>query len=95
MREFLTQHEQEVVTMLNSLFDEQAQRKQYDIAMRAEERAEGEKIGRNKERDENIKNTVIALKKSLPTLESVIETIMEIFKLDRQTAATKVTAYWN
>ena len=42
-----------------------------------------------------IKNTVIALKKSLPTLESVIETIMEIFKLDRQTAATKVTAYWN
>ncbi len=95
LREFLTQHEQEVVTMLNSLFDEQAQRKQYDIAMRAEERAEGEKSGRNKERDENIKNTVIALKKSLPTLESVIETIMEIFKLDRQTAATKVTAYWN
>ena len=46
MREFLLQHEQEVVTMLSSLFDEQAQRKQYDAALRAEERSEGRLEGR-------------------------------------------------
>ena len=103
LREFLKQHEQEVVTMLSSLFDEQAQRKQYDIAMReevlaegrAEGRAEGEKTGRSKERDEIMKNTIISLKKSFPTLDAVVEMVMDIFKLDRQTATAKVSAYWN
>ena len=46
LREFLEQHKQEVVTMLNSLFDEQAQREQYDIALKAEIRAEGEEQGK-------------------------------------------------
>ena len=45
LREFLEQHKQEVVTMLSSLFDEQAQREQYDIAVKAEGKAEGERIG--------------------------------------------------
>lgn len=45
LREFLEQHTQEVVTMLSSLFDEQAQREQYDIAVKAESKAEGEELG--------------------------------------------------
>lgn len=87
LSEFLTQHEQKITTILYNSFDEQVQREQYEVAVRAEERAE--------EREENIKNTVITLKESFPTLESVVETVMKIFKPDRQTAAAKVTAYWN
>ena len=41
LREFFEQHRQEVVTMLSTLFDEQAQREQYDIAVKEESKAEG------------------------------------------------------
>ena len=41
LTEFLDQHKQEVTTMLSELFDEQAQREQYDIAVKKEFRAEG------------------------------------------------------
>ena len=41
LREFFEQHRQEVTTMLSSLFDEQAQREQYDIAVKEESKAEG------------------------------------------------------
>ena len=45
LREFFEQHRQEVVTMLSTLFDEQAQREQYDIAVKEESRAEGIDLG--------------------------------------------------
>ena len=41
LTEFLDQHKQEVTTMLSELFDEQAQREQYDKAIRKESEERG------------------------------------------------------
>ena len=41
LTEFLDQHKQEVTTMLSELFDEQAQREQYDKALRKESEERG------------------------------------------------------
>ena len=41
LTEFLGIHKQEVTTMLSELFDEQAQRNQYDIAIKRESRTQG------------------------------------------------------
>ena len=61
LRDFLEQHRQEVVTMLSSLFDEQAQREQYDIAVKAESKAEGEELGRLKTLAGLVKDGLLSL----------------------------------
>ena len=61
LRDFLEQHRQEVVTMLSSLFDELAQREQYDIAVKAESKAEGEELGRLKTLAGLVKDGLLSL----------------------------------
>ena len=65
LTEFLGIHKQEVTTMLSELFDEQAQREQYEIALKNEIMAEG----MAKEKEQNIKSLVCTLK---PVLKRIV-----------------------
>ena len=47
--------------MLSSLFDELAQREQYDIAVKAESKAEGEELGRLKTLAGLVKDGLLSL----------------------------------
>lgn len=62
---FLTEHRQEVVTMLMTLFDEQAQREEYDESLkkksREEGREEGIEIGETKTLIELVKEGLLSL----------------------------------
>ncbi len=64
---FLGKHKGEVVNMMAELFDEQAQREQYDVAVRQESKSEGIAIG---------KSEGIAIGKS----EGIIETLIGLVK---------------
>lgn len=99
LTEFLNHYQQEVVTMMSELFDEEALREQYDIALaeqvRAEGKAEGRAEGKAEERNTNIKNSIAALKPVLNSFEAVAKVIMQSFNLTESEATEKVTAYWN
>ena len=55
--------------MLSELFDEQAQREQYEIALKNEIMAEGMAKGMAKEKEQNIKSLVCTLK---PVLKRIV-----------------------
>ena len=77
--------------MLSELFDEQAQREQYEIALKNEIMAEG----MAKEKEQNIKSLVCTLKPVLKSIEAVIDAVAKTFGLPESEAAKKVNTYWS
>lgn len=82
LKEFLEKHRQEVITMLSSLFDEEAQRKQYDIAVKEEAKAEGRAEGEAK----GILKTLIGLVKDkiLTLPEAATRANMTVEEFEKQ-----------
>lgn len=77
--------------MLSELFDEQAQREQYEIALKNEIMAEG----MAKEKEQNIKSLVCTLKPVLKSIEAVIDAVAKTFGLPEAEAAKKINTYWS
>ena len=81
---FLSIYKREVVTMMSELFDEQAQREQYEIARRAEDRAEG--------RVEGMLKTLVGLvKKGVITIvQAADEASMSVSEFEALTGLRRV-----
>ena len=77
LTEFLYQHKQEVFTRMSELFDEEAQRKQYDIAIKEQFKAEGRAEGEAKGRAEG----EAKLLKKLIKLGNSIKQLSEMFEM--------------
>ncbi|MBR2175589.1 MAG: Rpn family recombination-promoting nuclease/putative transposase [Clostridia bacterium] len=78
LTDFLNQHKQEVVTMLSDLFDEQAQREQYDIAVKKESEAIGEARGRAEGRTEGEARGKAELLKKLIELGNSVKQLSDM-----------------
>ena len=77
--------------MLSELFDEQAQREQYEIALKNEIMAEG----MAKEKEQNIKSLVCTLKPVLKSIEAVIDAVAKTFGLPEEKKKKKINTYWS
>ncbi len=74
LTEFLGIHKQEVTTMLSELFDEQAQRNQYDIAIKRESRTQGIAEGMEKGMEKGMVQTLADLvRKGIITIKQASE----------------------
>ena len=74
LTEFLGIHKQEVTTMLSELFDEQAQRNQYDIALKRESRTQGIAEGMEKGMEKGMVQTLADLvRKGIITIKQASE----------------------
>ena len=77
LTDYLTQHKQEVITMLSKLFDEEYQREQYNIALARQAREEGIVYGREESREETALNLLALGSLSIEDIAKVTQLSVE------------------
>ena len=94
LKNYLTKHEQEVITMFDFLFDQDYVKSVYEEELKEEAREEGRKEARKKDTEEAIEKLVHTCKAFGDSKEQTLKRLMHAYELTQNEAESKVEKYF-
>lgn len=95
LKEYLEQREQEVLTMMTSLFDEEQLMRNHDASIRREAAEKATKIATEKANEKAIANIVTIYKQIDGSMDAAIQNVVAMYDYSEEDAIAIVQKYWN